>query len=364
MSIGASSERIYNDVSVRGEEWLDKVCLNEKNCVEAFEFFVINNARENIHQAVDGFLGLGRSEPFKSGKLANVDFKRGPSYVDALYNEGLISENTFSLFLSANTANRYIHFGEPMTTSMNYPDKLMYIKLEDDLFWSTRCQGFAFGPLLNDYKVPNLETEYIKNGHIYSIFDSSSATIQIPDAIFDDFLDALNIEAGKTYKQTYEENVGMYVPCGLAYPDLHFLFDRTWLQVLPSDYVKDVSDTQDGSQCLMLITRGQDLPFLVMGLPLFVGYYTVHDDTKSRLGFVPHLGSAKKGPYFAASNPSVDLRDAVERTDYDDLESHPSKKGAEKSEKEEEEEEYTDTEVFLFWLSVTLAFCCCFFLFN
>jgi hypothetical protein len=82
---------------------------------------------------------------------------------------------------------------------MKVVDKLMYIGLEDDLFWAASCQGFAFGPLLNDYKVPDLKTDYISKGHMYSVFDSASNTIQLPDIIFNHFVDALSIEVGKFF---------------------------------------------------------------------------------------------------------------------------------------------------------------------
>ena len=62
-----------------------------------------------------------------------------------------------------------------------------------------------------------------------------------------------------------------------------------------------------------------------MGLPVFKGYYSVHDDAKNRLGFVPHVGSPKNGPYYAASLPTIDLRDASPRYDYGNLDSHGSK---------------------------------------
>jgi hypothetical protein len=103
------------------------------------------------------------------------------------------------------------------------------------------------------------------------------------------------------------------VPCNRDYPDLHFMFDRTWLTVDPADYVRDISDGQDGSQCLILITRGGEYPFAVMGLPIYKGYYAVHDDANNRLGFVPHTGSSKNGPYYASVMPSIDLRNANER---------------------------------------------------
>jgi len=80
---------------------------------------------------------------------------------------------------------------------MKDPESIFYIKLHDDLFWAASCQGFAFGPLLNDYRVPDLGTDFIQSGEMYSIFDSASNTIQFPSNMFDHFLNALFIEVGK-----------------------------------------------------------------------------------------------------------------------------------------------------------------------
>ena len=49
---------------------------------------------------MDGFLGLGRSEPFVTGELADLGVERGPSFVRALLNAGLIEKDIFSLYLS------------------------------------------------------------------------------------------------------------------------------------------------------------------------------------------------------------------------------------------------------------------------
>ena len=64
------------------------VCLfNESSCAKDFEFFMIDRKvsgdKQLLNAYVHGFLGLGRSEPFSSGKL--VGYSRGPSFVDALY---------------------------------------------------------------------------------------------------------------------------------------------------------------------------------------------------------------------------------------------------------------------------------------
>ena len=95
----------------------------------------------------------------------------------------------------------------------------------DDLFWASGCQGFAFGPLLNDYAVPDLGENLVKNGQMYSIFDSGSTTIQFPGSLLDHFLKAILVEAGDKDIVYYHDTNGVIAPCDLKYPPIHFMFD-------------------------------------------------------------------------------------------------------------------------------------------
>jgi len=88
--------------------------------------------------------------------------KRGPSYVRALVSAGHISSDVFSLFMSSgSTGKNYITFGAPDLTQVKDAEAIRYISLEDDLFWATECQGFAFGLMSNNFAVPDLGTQFI-----------------------------------------------------------------------------------------------------------------------------------------------------------------------------------------------------------
>ena len=87
--------------------------------------------------------------------------------------------------------------------------EMRYIKLHDDLFWAATCRGFAFGSLDNDYRVPDLGTEYINKGDMKTIFDSASNTIQMPPTIFDEYLTALIVSVGSDVNEQYIEGQGV-----------------------------------------------------------------------------------------------------------------------------------------------------------
>jgi len=123
---------------------------------------------------------------------------------------------------------------------MKKADSIPYIALHDDLFWAASCQGFAFNELRNDYRVPDLQTTYIRNGEVYSIFDSGSVSIQIPDPLFETFVKHLFAEAGHDDYTISRGNI--LTPCYDTFPTLHFMFDKVWLTVDVNDYVVDYSD--------------------------------------------------------------------------------------------------------------------------
>ena len=80
--------------------------------------------------------------------------------------------------------------------------------------------------------------------------------------------------------------------CYDDFPILYFMFGNKWVSIEPEEYVIDISDLQDRSICVLLLGEGQQ-SFFIMGLPLYMNYYTIHDETNSRIGFVPHSTSTK-----------------------------------------------------------------------
>ena len=110
------------------------------------------------------------------------------------------------------------------------------------------------------------------------------------------------------------QSQGIVSECYDNFPELHFMFDKLWVTVYPSDYVVDISDSQDRSLCQVKIEQGAR-PFAVMGVPLLMNYYTIHDDVNGQLGFTPHTDSNKSQPQWG-SIPSKQLGDAQTQADF------------------------------------------------
>ena len=93
-----------------GTEWVDQVCVTLNACINEFEFFLIY-AQEGLRDPVDGVLGLSRNKPYFLSREQGTN--RGPSYLMAMENANLISENTFSFSMSPFGSDSYMDFGAP-----------------------------------------------------------------------------------------------------------------------------------------------------------------------------------------------------------------------------------------------------------
>ena len=87
-------QRLYGEVFLEGFEYADKVCTTLTDCVSNFTYFGILEQR-GIVEPVDGILGMARNYPIKN---ADADAKTPVSrlFVDAMVEDGLINENTFT----------------------------------------------------------------------------------------------------------------------------------------------------------------------------------------------------------------------------------------------------------------------------
>jgi len=300
----------YNKFDISASVGKDSVCLFDDYCTYDFEFLNIlapsNITVTNIQDyGVDGLLGLGRSEPFKTGQLKDSNFPRGNSLVEKMVDDNLIPESIFSIALEQGENNKgKVVFGLPPQQEMKDPESLIYISLVDDLFWGTYTTGFAFGFINNDFRVPSDANIPAHDGQVYTIFDSDSETIRMPKHIFSTYMDALYAE-GSIGDARDVKPAGVTVKCVSEYPQLHFLLDRTWLTVQAEDYVTVLGN----GNCLIKIAEG-DAPFMVLGTPLYKGYMAIHDDKNGRLGFAPSKASKKTGPYWG-STPGNDFADYV-----------------------------------------------------
>ena len=164
-------------------------------CINDFEFFLIYE-QEGLKDPVDGVLGLARNQPFFLNREQGTN--RGPSYMMALENANLISQNTFSFSMSSFGKESTLDFGAPRDSGMSDSSKLAWISLNDDYFWSAHCQGFAIGNTDNSWAWGSVkdQTDTISGGEVYSIFDTGASAIIFPNYYFDQVIQEMFSEMG------------------------------------------------------------------------------------------------------------------------------------------------------------------------
>ena len=127
---------------------------------------------------------------------------------------------------------------------------------------------------------------------MYSIIDTGSSALILSSYFFKDIIKKIYKYVGD---DEYVIRTGyVFTRCYDNFPNLYFMFDGHWIEIRPEEYVWDTSRAQDRSQCVLLMSSIEG-PMNILGMPLFHGYYTIHDMEEGRLGYVPHHNS-QKGP--------------------------------------------------------------------
>ena len=151
----------------------------------------------------------------------------------------------------------------------------------------------------NNYAVPPaIATSTISNGKALSIFDNLVHIFLLPKELYTLYMDQWKGELDEEVTITVTAEQAEVRPCPKDPPTLYFQFSKTWVSVLPADYLRDISDDKDGSACwLGLMKHTNDAEGKIwMSSPLFKGYYTIFDDEQSKMGFGAHLDSTKEVP--------------------------------------------------------------------
>ena len=91
-------------------------------------------------------------------------------------------------------------------------------------------------------------------------------------------------------KWRFDENLRVVAECGADYPNLFFMFEQMWLEVQAKDYVVR---EQDDDWCYFLILP-TDLPFNMLGVPIFNDYYSVFQQVHGKISFGPLQDSTKR----------------------------------------------------------------------
>lgn len=157
--------------------------------------------------------------------------------------------------------------------------------LYNDFFWSTSTQGFALNNTLDS------QSSFAFTSPQYTIFDSGTSQILLPSSIFQTFTKEVLKANGNP---NYSVRDGMIlIECNTTpHVSVFWMVAYYWLEILPEDYIVDVSAKGDGSVC-MLQFKANIYDFIVLGTPILQNYYVTFDMENSTATFIPNAWTRK-----------------------------------------------------------------------
>ena len=108
-----------------------------------------------------------------------------------------------------------------------------------------------------------------------------------------------NVESNESWSYTF--------PCSESskMPSFELLYGGYWMEVFAEDYIIDIST--DGSTCALCLSGYDTINYWILGDAFMRGWYSIHDHTNLRMGFVPFSSSSKTVALEASSIPTTEL---------------------------------------------------------
>jgi len=213
-----------------------------------------------------------------------------------------ITEQTFSYYLTGLSGQSYLDFGTPNTSVMD--GSPIYISINsENYWWASDLTGFRWS---NDSS-----NEYAISSGNYGITDTGSSCIVGPSEEADVIVRNIVSNLDKVYT---DDGWGYIFTCPTNESDLpsfEFLYGGYWFEVLPEDYLIDISAAGDGSWCALCITSISGFHEWILGDAFMRGFYNIHDHANLRMGFVPFTGSSKSVPETATTTPTGSIPDVT-----------------------------------------------------
>lgn len=236
--------------------------------------------------------------------FAEQEHTLGPLFVLELAKRQKITRGEFSFAINNREPDdSFVDFGDPVASRVKGGDlsSLVELQFNEDFYWSTAWQGIKFG---SDSAGFAIEEELQ-----YTIFDTGTAHMFLPQSIYERVMSHLVSQAGNANVFRVEGVTFLECYLELDFPPVWFMFDQHWIQVSPADYFYDVSG--DGSLCILLFLQNT-YDFFIAGQPIMKGYYVDHNMRTSTVSFAPLAGS-KNAALEAGEVPTQQLKIAKDK---------------------------------------------------
>mmetsp|Transcript_1795 Transcript_1795/g.2551 ORF Transcript_1795/g.2551 Transcript_1795/m.2551 type:complete len:270 (-) Transcript_1795:248-1057(-) len=170
--------------------------------------------------------------------------------------------------------------------------------VKPDFFWGFYSEGIAIGTVENSFGfevVPDMDGAVYDGNKFYSIIDTGSTALVISVLYFEPLIENLFAYAGI---DDWKFDSGIVLTkCKYELPSLFFDIDGKWVEARPQDYMYDFEG--NGRNCMLFIMPASS-GMNILGMPLHVDYYSVHDPEKGTVSWAPHKdspkGTIKTGP--------------------------------------------------------------------
>ena len=286
------TDRNYGSASLSGYEYTDKVCVNLNLCLDKFEFFLIEKSK-GIREPIDGILGLSRNNSFHVQKDSGN--KSGPLLIEHLAEAEVINANKYNFyFVHKLDGDSWVDLGEPDMNHVKDGETPVTTQLLDpDFFWGFYNTGVAIGTIENSFAYepyPDLPAELFKENSFYSIIDTGSTALTISVIYFESLIRNL-FEYAKIDDWEYTQGV-IVTKCKYekSLPSIFFQIDGAWIEARARDYMFDYEGT--GINCILYIMPA-NMAMNILGMPVHVDYYSMHDPVAGTVQWAPHSTSPK-----------------------------------------------------------------------
>ena len=233
---------------------------------ELATFFAVTQA--------DGILGMA---------WPSISDQGLPLVFDLLFEQGLIEDNSFSMYLSQEPSSDGSELILGGVDNRFYTGRFHYTKVIKEQYWTVSLETFH----VDGVPVPGLRERPIK-----SIVDSGTSLVVGDASIIDPVLKAAglgDVEDGVVECDQYDT----YLP-------ITFVFDGKQFTLTPEQYILKVKGLLGREQCMVGIQSSpQPMPEigplqLIIGDVFLKEYYTHYDVANSRVGFATAVHGAQQ----------------------------------------------------------------------
>ena len=290
---------------LEGMKVTDQVCLVAGTaCVNPYPFFLITDQYGLPSDTVDGILGLTQASPIIAGVEPSNEFTTEVTYMNQLYNEGLLTEVLFATHFSQWAYGSWIDFGEVRPDSMSTPFDLVTMKVQDGYFYSLYPLAIQFrNPVITATKRFTIPPKI-------AILSTALSYNLVPSSLQERFFEFLL--AGIDYVQ--KDGI-FYVDCTTTLSDVELMvegcdpypqgddthavnvldcdteFDKNkkyfWLQFSAQDMIIDTKFEDTAEQlCIVNFLPNKD-DLWVFGQGFYTDYYVVHEPSRGQLRIAP-----------------------------------------------------------------------------